>query len=63
MKKPHQAARIETRAALWQNDRLHHRHFGAGVVQRIRDGGILDIDFAGTVRSIRIGVAALERRA
>lgn len=42
-------------------DRLRHRVFGEGRIVAIRDKDILDIDFAGHRRSIKVGIVPLER--
>jgi DNA helicase-2/ATP-dependent DNA helicase PcrA len=44
-------------------DRLRHRVFGEGVVVGFIDKDILDVDFAGQRRSLKVGVAPLERLA
>ncbi len=43
------------------NDRIRHRVFGEGRIVRVRDKDVLDIDFSGRRRSIKLGIVALER--
>jgi DNA helicase II / ATP-dependent DNA helicase PcrA len=43
------------------NDRIRHRVFGVGRVVGFIDQDILDIDFRGQRRSIKLGVVPLER--
>jgi hypothetical protein len=43
------------------NDRIRHRVFGEGRIVRVREKDVLDIDFAGKRRSIKLGIVALER--
>jgi hypothetical protein len=43
------------------NDRVRHRVFGDGHIVGFIDRDILDIDFCGQRRSIKVDVAPLER--
>jgi DNA helicase-2/ATP-dependent DNA helicase PcrA len=42
-------------------DRIRHRVFGEGRIVGLRDKDVLDIDFAGHRRSIKVGIVPLER--
>ncbi|HSO83914.1 ATP-dependent helicase [Thiocapsa sp.] len=60
--KAHPAASSGDGSPLWAvNDRIRHRVFGEGRIVRVREKDVLDIDFAGKRRSIKLGIVVLER--